>query len=326
MSNTSSELKVVSIDEIRESPVALRNVNIESAEYIGMCDSVRRVGIVSPISARRKTETIDGKEITYYELLDGLHRYTAAKACGLKNIPLNIKTLSDAAALEVQAMANLHVVKTKPIEYTRQLQRIFAANPTLTLADMAAKVCKSTTWVTQRLDLLKLEDTIQTFVNDGKITVSNAVSLAKLPPDEQANYVNQACTMPTDEFAPMVQARAKEIKDAARKGRGIEPAIFVPIPRCQKMAILKAELENAKIGPELTKQHKVKTGADGFAMGVAWVLNMDPTSVQVRTQEDADKKKKIDDAKKERAAVRATAKADAAQKAAVEAQEATAVV
>ncbi len=321
----STEVKVIGVDEIRENPVALRNVNLEGEGYIGLCDSIRAVGILSPISVRRKTEEIDGTVVEFYELLDGLHRYTAARACGLKEIPVNIKSLSDAAALEAQTMANLHVVATKPVEFTRQLQRIFAANPTLTLSDMATKVCKSASWISQRLNLLRLEETIQKFVDDGQIKVSNAVALSKLPPEEQSNYVQQACTMASDEFVPLVQARAKEIKDASRQGKSSEPQEYVALPRCQKMIVLKEELTTSKIGPALTKQHKAKNAAAGFALGVAWVLCVDPTSIKVRTQENADKKRQLDDAKKVRAAERAKQKAEEATKSAAEAQEALTV-
>ncbi len=323
--STKTETATISVDAIRENKVALRLVNVEGEAFIGLCESIRSVGILSAISVRRKTEDVDGKEVTYYELLDGLHRYTAVKACGIKDIPVIIKSLDDASALEAQVMANLHVVATKPVEFTRQLQRIFAANPTLTLSDMATKVCKSTTWISQRLNLLKLEPVIQKFVDDGQIKVSNAVALSKLPPEEQGNYVEQACIMPADEFIPLVQTRAKEIKDAARQGRSSDPQEFVAIPRCQKMSALKDELAVAKIGPALTKQYKTKNAAAGFALGVAWVLSVDPTSVQVRTQEDTDKKRKLDVAKKERAALRMQMRTDAATKAAAEAQEAVSV-
>ena len=319
------DVAVVNVDAIRENPVALRNVNMEGEGYIGLCESIRSVGLLNPISVRRKTESIEGVDVTYYELLDGLHRYTAVKSCGIKEIAVNIKSLDDAATLEAQTMANLHVVAMRPVEYTRQLQRIFGANPTLTLSDMAAKICKSTTWISLRLNLLKLEKTIQKFVDDGQIKVSNAVALSKLPPEEQGNYVEQACIMAADEFVPLVQTRAKEIKDAARQGRSSEPQEYVAIPRCQKMSTLKDELAKGKIGPELTKQYKVKSASAGFAMGIAWVLSMDPTSVQVRTQEAADKKRQLDDDKKKRASERADEKAKAASKAAAEAHEAIGV-
>lgn len=316
--------KVIPISDVRENPVALRTVNLEDERYIGLRDSISAAGILSPPSVRQREEVIDGKKIVYYELVDGLHRFSAAKQLGHTEIPVNIVSLDDAATHEAQIMANLHIIETKPVEFTRQLHRLFASNPTLTLDDMAVKVCKSTTWVNQRLSLLKLEPVISKLVDEGKIKVSNAVALSKLPPNEQANYVDQAVTMSADEFIPLVQARAKEIKVNARKGRTTEPVVFVPQPRLQKMSVLKDEMENPQIGPALVKQQKTKQPADAFNLGISWALSMDPASIEVRKATDVARKQQLEDDKKKRAAERAKEKAEVARKAAIEAAEAVA--
>jgi len=219
-------------------------------------------------------------------------------------------------------MANVHKIETRPVEYTKQLQRIFAMNPMLTLSEMAVKLAKSGAWISQRLSLLKLEKSVQSFVDDGKITVSNAVQLAKLPPEEQLNYIDQAMTMGADEYGPLVQARAKEIRDAARQGRDAAPAEFVPLPRLQKMTVLKTEHETPTIGPALCKKHKVKTGPEGFALGIAFALSLDPENVEVRKAADAEKKAKLKEEKVKRAAARAQQKATEAAKLAAKAAEA----
>jgi ParB/RepB/Spo0J family partition protein len=316
------DLRVIPISEIRENPVALRAVNRESEDYLGLRDSIRDVGILNAINVRERTEEVDGQEVKFFELCDGLHRYTAATDVGLTKIPVQVISLDDARILEAQIMANVHRIATKPVAYTKQLQRIFAANPTLTLAEMAARVAKSPAWISQRLNLLKLEPTIQAAVDDGKITVSNAVQLAKLPVEEQPNYVDPACTMGSEEFVPMVLARVKEIRDAAREGRASGPAEFVAVARLQKMSALKAEHETAAVGPQLCKKSGAKTPVDGFALGVAWALSLDPVSVEVRTEEDRAKKAQQAEEKKKREAERAKKRAEAAAKLAADAEAA----
>ena len=322
MDATTPDVRVISISEIRENPVALRAVNRESEDYIGLLDAVKAVGVLSSIVVRERTETIDDQTVTYFEIIDGLHRYTAACDANLKVIPVQVKSLSEAQVLEAQIMANVHKIETKPVEYMKQLQRIFAANPTLTLAEMAVKVAKSPGWISLRLGLLKLEKTLQEAVDDGKITVSNAVQLAKLPPDEQVNYVEQASTMDASEFVPLVQTRVKELKDAAREGREAKSDVFVPTARLQKMSALKAELDTPTVGPSLCKSVRVKDGPGGFALGVAWTLNMDPSSVEVRKADAEAKKSALDDAKKKRAAERAKKRANEATALAAKAAEA----
>ena len=316
------DVRVIAIKDIRENPVALRTVNRESEVFLGLVDSIRSVGLINAFSVRIAEEEIDGKVNQYYELIEGLHRYTACCEAGLTEVPVTVMSIADSQVLEVQIIGNLHKVETKPVEYMKQLQRMFAANPTLTLTEMAVKVAKSPTWISQRLNLLKLEPTVQKLVEEGKLTVSNAVQLAKLPAEEQLNYLDHSLAMSSEEFVPLVQARAKEIRDAAREGRASAPDVFVPLPRVQKMNTLKSEHENPTAGPELCKKYKVKSGPDGFALGIAFALSLDPTSVEIRTAEDASKKAALADAKKKRAADRAKKKAEEAATLAAKAAEA----
>lgn len=312
---------VIPIGEIRENPVALRTVNRESESYIGLRDAIRKVGILNAINVRLRED--EATDETYYELVDGLHRYTCALDVGLTDIPVTIVSLDDAQTLEAQIMANVHKIETKPIQYTKQLLRVMAGNPTMTLADMATKISKSSTWVSQRLNLLKLDPAIQSLVDDGKITVSNAVQLAKLPPEEQKNYVDQAITMGAEEFSPLVLGRAKELKDAARQGRKAEVAEFVASPQLRKVSELTGELETSSIGPELCSQF-ADTAISGFALGVAWALKVDPISIDVRKAADSERKAALSEEKKKRAADRAKKKAEEATKAAAVAAEAVA--
>ena len=105
---------VIPMSEVRENPVALRAVNRESESYIGLRDSIRAVGILNAISVRLREENVDGENKTFYELIDGLHRYTCALDVGLTEIPVQIISLDNAQTLEAQIMANIHKVETKP--------------------------------------------------------------------------------------------------------------------------------------------------------------------------------------------------------------------
>jgi ParB family chromosome partitioning protein len=318
------EVTNVRLEDIRENPVALRAVDRESEDYLGLCDSIRSIGVLNAISLRRKTEDVDGTEVTFYELCDGLHRYSAAKDAGLVEVPAIIVDLDDAAVQEAQVMANVHRIVTRPVEYTRQLNRIFAANPTMTVADLAGRLCKSSSWVSQRLGLLKLGDDVAKIVDDGKISVSNAVALAKLPQDEQSNFVDHAMTMGAEEFVPTIQKRVKEIRDAKKQGRAAEAPVFSPVAKLQKLGELKSELETPTIGPQLVKTNKVKTAEAGFALCLAWVLHLDPASIEVQKAAAEAKAAALADAKKKRAADRAAKKAAEAQKEAAEAAAALA--
>lgn len=314
------KFRTIKITDVRENPVALRAVDRESEKYVGLRDSIKRVGIMNAINVREKTETIEGQTIKFYELCDGLHRYTAAVDVGVKELNVQVLSLSDAEVLEAQIMANVHNIDMKPVQYTQQMHRIFAGNPTMTIADMATRLAKSPSWVSQRLGLLKLEAAVAELVDAGKITISNAVVLSKLPHEEQVNFVAEAMALPADEFAPQVQARAKELRDAKTQGRAPGATVFEPTARFQTMADLKEELKAPTIGPAICAQNKAKTADAGFALGVRWAVKMDPASVDVQRAVAAEKAQNLAEAKAKRSADRADKKAKEAAEAQAKAQ------
>lgn len=280
MTTKPSDLRNIKTSDIRENPVALRGVDRENEKYISLRDAIGRQGILNAINVREKKDPTDGS--TFFEICDGLHRYSCAKDLGLDSIPVNVLSFSDAEVLEAQVTANLCRVDTKPVEYTKQLQRMFVLNPTLTLADMAEKVCQSPSWVNARLGLLKLDENIQTLVDDGKINLSNAYALAKLPKDEQANFVDASITMVPAEFVATVNKRVKELRDAARQGKEVTEVTFEAVPHLRKLGELKAELSAPEAAPSVVARVGAKTAAEGFAAGVKWALSLDPASVEVQ--------------------------------------------
>lgn len=312
------DLKVVKLSEIRENEVALRTVNRESESYLGLVESIRSKGFLGAISVREQT---DDEGNTFYELIDGLHRFNASKDAGRETINVDVVDLDKDQVLEAQIMANIHKVETKPIEYTRQLKRILTRNPLMTEAELASKLGKSTTWIAGRLSLNKLaSEQAKQLVNEGKIGLSNAYALAKLPAEEQADWLDRAMTLAPDEFIPQTTDRIKKLREARRAGKDAAPAEFSPVPHLQKLKALKEENDEGKMGSALCAKHGLSTALDGFAMGVAWALHMDPDSVEVQKEKDTERRVQREEKKKKNAAARATKKAEKLSK---ELQEAT---
>lgn len=312
------DLKKVPISEIRENPVALRTVNRESEEYMGLVDSIRNKGFLGAITVRPKTDEETG--VAYFELVDGLHRFCAARDAGIEEINVDVVSLDDDQTLEAQIMANIHKIETRPIEYSRQLTRILSRNPLMTEAELAQKLGKSPQWIAERLGLTKISNkNIETLVNEGKIKLANAYALAKLPPEEMAAFVDRALTLAPDEFLPVVNARIKEIREAKRKGLDAGPAEFSPVAFMQKMKDIKEELAKGDIGKTLCKVAGVKTPEEGFALAVKWVLHLDPKSVEAQQAKDEERKKAREEAVQKRAEQKAVKAKEKADKAAAEA-------
>jgi ParB/RepB/Spo0J family partition protein len=325
-----SELLDIPLSAIRENQIALRGVNRQEEDFQQLVDSIRSNGVINAISVRRKLEgkggKPDGKE---YELIDGLHRFTASMEAGKTDIPAQVLDMNDEQALVSQIIGNVHKVETKPIEYTRGLLRILSANPLMTQSELAAMLSVSPQFIDQRLSLTKLHQKVAEQVNNGVINLSNAFPLTKLPPDEQLNWVERAMTMGAGEFAPQVHARAKEIRDAARQGRAAGEEAFKPIPVMRKMVEIKTEYENPQYGPAIVRAEGVNDPATAFALGVAWVLQMDKASQEGQIardkarKEQAAKDKLARDAERtNKRAIEATAKQQELKEAAAKARSA----
>lgn len=318
-----TELKHVPLDLIHEPDEALRKVDRSKEEYVGLVESVRVRGVMNPITVRALQDQDTGDVI--YGLVDGLQRFSASKDAGKETIPCHVISCEDGQLIEAQIMANVHKIETKPVEYSRALLKILQNNPLMSRADLANRLAKTGAWISERLGLLKLTDEIGNLVDEDKIGLSNAYALAKLPPEEQADFVDRAMTMSPQQFTPTVNARVKEIRDAKRKGREAAPEEFQPVPILRSRKELVAEMEAPQIGSVLCRELKPKTVEEAFALGVKWALNMDPQSVEVQKARDeerrAEKARQKETSQLERKKKRAAEAAEKAAKLKEEAEE-----
>ena len=321
------ELIRVNVDEVRANKVALRQVDRTSEEYLGLVDSIKIRGFSGVITARRKEDPVT-KE-TFYEVIDGLHRWTACKDAGVEKIGLDVQELTDAEVLVAQILQNAHKIETKPAEYANNMKRLMGVNQMLTEAELASMLGKSPKWIHEMLKLNNIDDErIKNLVNTGKIPLMSAYALAKLPADEQANYVDKAITMKPKEFCPIVNDRAKEIKDAARKGKKAKDATFEPRSHARKLKEIQAAEADRAFLKKLLETNKVANPVDAAVLVLQWCQHLDPASkaAQVEKNKEAvEKRKKVAEEKKEERAVKKKAdderKQDEAAKEAAEARE-----
>ncbi len=312
-------LKPVPLTEIRESPAALRKVDRTSEEYLGLVDSIRATGVLNPILIREFKDEESGDE--GFMLVDGLHRFTAAQDAGLEEIPAQVYSISEAEALSAQIMTNVHRIETKPVEYSKQLQRVLAGDPLMTINELAQSLAKSPTWINSRLGLLKLTEEIGKLVDDDKINLSNAYALAKLPKDEQNDWVDRAMTDQPNVFMPAVNARRKELRDAARQGKDAKPAEFQAVAHMQKLRDIKDERDNSQISASVLSSVGASSAQDGWNACLDWVLHLDPQSVTAQKVQQEQRDKEKGEATQRRAAERADKKAKDAAAKAVELKE-----
>ena len=315
-----TELKMIALTAIRENAVALRNVSRDTESYQGLVDSIRSRGVLNAINVRAKTDPATG--VSYYELVDGLHRFSASKDAGLTEIPAQVLDLEDAEVLEAQIIANVQRVETKPVEYSQQLRRILAANPMMTESELANKLSKSPAWIQQRLGLNKItNEQVKTLIDEGKVVLSNAYALAKLDEEDQVEFLTRAQIDPPDVFVGAVNARAKEVREAKRQGKDPKAAEFAPVAHLQKMVDIKAGLDDPAIAQEILTATGASNSLEGFMAALQWVLHLDPISVSAQKAKWETQRAAREEAKAARAAEREAKKLEAAAAGAADASD-----
>lgn len=308
-----AELLYIPIKDIYPNEVALRSVDEESVGFMEMVESVRIKGILNPINVMVRAEG-------GYTLVDGLHRYTAAKTAGLDVMPAQVITIEDNIDLLVsQVIGNVQKIDTKPVHFAHQIKRIISAKPTATQDEIARLVGKSSQWVAQRLSLLKLCPEIQSLVDEGKIVLANALQLACLPAEEQLAFLERAQIMQAAEFVPLARDRAKEISTQNRKGVNAGDEQFVPVPHMRKGAELKTVLENSEIITGIIDRLGITSPHEAALVGFKYTMGLDPESVAAAQAKWEAEKKAREENKNRMDAERLRKKEEAAKKAVEEA-------
>jgi len=288
MSKAPTTLLHIKLSDIREPDKSLRAVDRDTEKFQGLVDSIRVNGVMNPINVREIKDPETGEIV--YGLVDGLQRFTASKDAGKDTIPAQVLSISDAELLEAQIIANVHKIETKPVEYSKALLEVLANNPLLTRAELAETLSKTPSWISERLGLLKLSDEIGELVDAGDVGLSNAYSLAKLPEEEQAQFVERAIAMTPQEFAPTVAARVKELREAKREGRAAGEAVFEAVAILKSRKDIVAAREGGDVAVTLVKSSKVKNPVDAFNLALAWALTLDPVGVEAQKAKDEERK------------------------------------
>jgi ParB family transcriptional regulator, chromosome partitioning protein len=138
--------------------------------------SIREHGVLQPILV---TETLDG-----YQLVAGERRFRAARLAGLERIPAVIRQLADRAQLEVALVENLQRADLGPMEEAAAY-RSLAEEFGLTHEEIARRVGRAKSTITNTLRLLDLDPRVQTALVDGRLSEGHALALAGLPVEQQ---------------------------------------------------------------------------------------------------------------------------------------------
>ena len=164
-------LEEIPVSSIRPNPYQPRE-HFDEEELASLADSIREVGILQPVLVR---ETGDG-----YELIAGERRWRAARRVGLQNIPALVRDTDDASALEHALVENVHRADLNVLEEAAAYQQLIE-DFGLTHEEVAIRVGRSRTSVTNTLRLLQLPPSVQRMVRDRSLTMGHARALLGSP-------------------------------------------------------------------------------------------------------------------------------------------------
>ena len=168
----SSALREVPTSSIRPNPLQPRTRFDEEA-MTSLAASIKEVGVLQPILVR---EAGAGE----YELIAGERRWRAARRAGLQTMPVLVQAASDVHSLEQALVENLHREDLNPLEEAAAYQQLVDAFD-YTHEQVAARVGKSRTAVTNTLRLLQLPAGVQRALADGAMTAGHARALLGTP-------------------------------------------------------------------------------------------------------------------------------------------------
>ena len=172
-------LKITEVEPNREQP----RKNFNEDALLELADSIKQYGVIQPLIVQKKAD--------HYEMIAGERRWRAAKMAGIKEIPVIIKDYSDQQVMEISLIENIQREDLNPIEEAMAYKNLMEEFH-LKQDEIAEKVSKSRTTVTNSMRLLKLDKRVQQMMIDDMISAGHARTLITIEdPDAQYNIATK---------------------------------------------------------------------------------------------------------------------------------------
>lgn len=169
------DVKEINISELRSNPYQPRKV-FDEDKLNELTESIKEFGIFEPIIVK--------KSIKGYEIVAGERRSLAAKKAGLKTVPAIVRDFTDDEMMTIALLENIQRENLNVIEEANAYRNMIESMH-ITQEELARKLGKSRSHVTNILGLLKLPHKVQDLVLDNKISMGHARSLSKLSGEEE---------------------------------------------------------------------------------------------------------------------------------------------
>ena len=156
----------------RESPILV----LREDALLELSDSIKQFGVIQPILVRKRKD--------YYEIIAGERRWRAAKMAGVKEVPVIVKEYTEQEIVEISLIENIQRENLNPIEEAMAYKKLLEGFH-LKQDEVAERVSKSRTAVTNSMRLLKLDEKVQQMIVDDMISTGHARALLAIDDHEQ---------------------------------------------------------------------------------------------------------------------------------------------
>lgn len=165
-------MKINMVEPNRDQP----RKKFEEDALLELADSIKQFGVLQPLLVRKRRD--------YYEIIAGERRWRAAKMAGVKEVPVIIKDYTEQEIVEIGLIENIQRENLNPIEEAMAFKKLLEEF-NLKQDEVAERVSKSRTAVTNSMRLLKLDERVQEMIVDDMISTGHARALLAIDDKEQ---------------------------------------------------------------------------------------------------------------------------------------------
>ena len=202
------KIKIGEVEPNREQP----RKKFDEDSLVELAESIKQFGILQPLLVQKKND--------YYEIIAGERRWRAAKLAGVKEIPVIVKEFSGQEIVEISLIENIQREDLNPIEEAQAYKRLMEEFH-LKQDEIADRVSKSRTAVTNSIRLLKLDDKVQEMVVDEMISTGHARTLLSID-DKNLQY---SVAMKIFDEKLSVRETEKLVKEILQPKKEKKPAV-----------------------------------------------------------------------------------------------------
>ena len=169
-------VKITQVEPNSEQP----RKDFDEDALLELADSIKQFGVLQPLLVQKKND--------YYEIIAGERRWRAAKLAGLTEIPVIVKEFSEQELVEISLIENIQREDLNPVEEAMAYKRLIDEFH-LKQDEIAERVGKSRTAVTNAMRLLKLSEKVQQMLIDEMITAGHARAILSIADKEKQESI-----------------------------------------------------------------------------------------------------------------------------------------